>query len=274
MKPSAILIVLSICLQGCFVARREYSPPTDLQNHNLRGPVESVKSRHMSIDGDDPDDPGRDSRFDMVIVTVYNKDGNVTMEETYTGGGEKPAKRDIYIYDAAGRLAASEYHDLSSEEVKWSRINYNYDGKGRLESYRALGDTWETRIEYGKGNFPARSVTTMADTSGMVVRYEYDRRGRLVKEGSGSAEIRNRYKGNVLRESIRKYYREYYNDNGDMIRTVNIIIDDTEGGKTREGIIDAVYRYDERGNWIRRELYMEEELFAVWLRDIKYRGDE
>ncbi|MCD8071781.1 MAG: hypothetical protein LUE10_01080, partial [Alistipes sp.] len=177
-----------------------------MKTHNLKGPVDTVRSVYMNIDGEDPDDPARDNRFDMVILTVYNADGNVTLEETYADGGERLTKRDLYFYDEAGRLASSEYQDMRGENVKWSRVNYTYDGKGRLESYRALGDTWETRIEYGKRNYPAKSITTMADTSRMTIPYRYDRRGRLVKEGSGSAAIDNSYKGKVLRESSREYY--------------------------------------------------------------------
>ncbi len=270
MRILALTALSLFCTTACFVSRPRYSVPTDRQENNLKGDVAVVTSRYINInEGDDPDDPDCNTDFDIVIVSHYNRQGNITLEETFAEGGSRLSQRDTYVFDETGtRVLNSEYQNLLKNSISW--VHYEYDQAGRLEKYYGAGTDWEASYEYGKRGYPEKLITIIGDTGRVVTQFEFDRRGQLIREGSVTME----YDGDVMRLRSGDSFREEYDRNGDMVRTVDILTDSSHPEvKTWEGITEARYKYDNHGNWIRRELYSDGSLYGVWVREIEYFGD-
>lgn len=255
------------------MVRPRYVPETDMQKNNLQGAILRTESRYLNLDGRSIDDPGRTTEFDILIVSQYNERGNIVTEETYGDGGERLTKRDLYIYDSTGtRLLSSEYHDLLNNTITW--MHYKYDGRGRLDAYHPVGNEWTALYRYRSRGYPASLTTIAGDTVNSRKVFRYDRRGRLKSDSYGSYVTRYEYHtSGTLRSASNRSQVELYDRNGDMVKTVVYITTHGEDGSTEveEGITEAFYEYDERGNWTVRRLVSDGETYGAWVRKIEYR---
>ncbi|MCD8102428.1 MAG: hypothetical protein LUE26_07680 [Alistipes sp.] len=266
------VLMAGICA-GCAVVRPKYVPETDVQKHNLRGDILRTESRYLNLDGRSADDPGRPTEFDILIVSEYNPQGNIVSEETYGDGGQRLTKRDVYVYDTTGtRLLSSEYHDLLNNKVTW--ILYKYDSRGRLDTYHPVAGEWTAGYRYGRRGYPSSVTTVAADTVNSRKVFTYDRKGRLKTDAYGNYVTRYEYHPNgSLRSSTNRSQVELYDRNGDMVKTVIYITSRGEDGEAvvEEGITEAFYEYDDRGNWTVRRLVSDGETYGAWVRVIEYR---
>ena len=155
---------------------------------------------------------------------TYDANGNVILAE-YPGGYVRSAE-----YDDKGNLIHSRY--FSALESDFSDTTYTYDEDGKL--IRALTfdgtDTETVAYTYNETGALVEEICRSTHRTGYVVRYEYDRPGRLVKRSHYTSDT----------ETPDSVWLWEYDRNGNPIKET------CESAK--EGLIlETQYTYDQNG---------------------------
>lgn len=159
-----------------------------------------------------------DEVTELRIKAEYDEKGNIAKESTYTLEGELLAWT-LYKYDAAGnRIEESEFH--KGELMRRDTHTYDQNGK-KISTSR-----YDSLIDSG-------------DNPDMKWEYQYDSKNNLLAvnayDSDGSTLSKTRYE---------------YDSAGSVTEEVHY----ESGGSLSHRTI-YVYKYDSKGNWIRRTTY-------------------
>ncbi|MFT5155891.1 MAG: hypothetical protein ACI83I_000429 [Bacteroidia bacterium] len=163
------------------------------------------------------------------------------------------------IYSENGNKIESNiyYHTDTSLEYK---MIYNYDSTGNLTDethYQGNGDR-ASKIKYILNNDRFSIITKLnyhSDSSTSKTICEFDLNGNLTQTISFNKE-----------DSLTRTFKMKYNEKGELVQT------------TRHNQLDSVdskflYRYDNydaKNNWIKRTVYMDDQINLIEERRIKY----
>ena len=182
------------------------------------------------------------------VCTQYNDDNKPVESQRYNGGGELK-RREVYTYDAAGRL--SEYLACDALDVVESRQEYTYGDNGRDEDvvvYDANG-AFESHVarRYDSNDNLIELITYNAD--GTVVESS----ATLYNANNQVIEVRHiAANDDVL--SLKSYI---YDDNG-------LLVEFTDDDIFHDQYTVTRYRYDKKNNLV------EETCFATPRRIAQY----
>ncbi len=190
----------------------------------------------------------RDGSLDTKCVYKYNDKGQKTKETYYNAKGAIN-KQVLYKYDDAGKLIKykalkgdSSFDEMfvytyNNQGYKIKQVHYNQEGKAdKTWTYihDALGNEIEERLCKEDGDLVLRTT------------YKYNVAGTKLLESCAYDS-----RGNLLEKFIRrKKDSKYVHQNGDVSK--------------------EVYKYDLRGNWVRKIEYTNNVPQIVTSRKIKY----
>ncbi|AWH86703.1 hypothetical protein HYN59_17025 [Flavobacterium album] len=217
------------------------------------------------------------SQIDRIAMTY---EGKKLMEKKTFNNQDNPNDRITYVYDSNGNLKGENLY-LGSEYVQVKNL-YEYDGQNRkISESRYSKDKPLYTMTYG---YDGKNVTKKETTDGKGVvlnseKSSYDKKGNLVKrytiDNSDKSEVMDSYtydsKGNVTSwtmtrnnaPEMRVVYKYDGHNNATAVKTVNgkgEIIDDRT----------YTYEYDDKGNWTKKTVTLNNKPFTVVERKITY----
>lgn len=228
---------------------------------------------------------------------IYNEQGDV-IKETYSSTNYTKIFEYEYEYNADGEKVKIT---KTINEYRESKARYEYDSHGS-KIYEASADT-ERRYEYTYDEL-GRVATMLQDfDTKQMFEYTYDEKGNEIKRVSYSTntpDIKNVIErifdenGNVVKTTESKDNGRYvyittqtYDERGNILTNFKVgensevetdrvhsyvydddgkIIEETTGTRGAESGNRYVYEYDERGNNVKRECYIGDELDSTIIR--------
>jgi len=215
--------------------------PSDLERAGIRGKVRKIisyegmakRTNKGVVFSEDP----------LKIITLYNKDGNMTSQATYRYG--KLIEKSVYAYDAKGQKLSMK--TIQSNGITSSTIRFFHDAKTMLNtqqnSYNYAGKlTQRSVFTYNANNDITQRVDyTGAGAKDEVLNSYYDEENRLINEKD------YRYMGGNM---VLYYEVQYgYNHRGNMTLYDHKMLDSTTGKYERTIQHFRYYQYDKADNW-------------------------
>jgi hypothetical protein len=251
-----IIIFMSLLCFSCF---SDEEIKNDLKENNLKGKVKSMEEAVYDVV--EKDGGIEKSSLNWKHLVIYNKDGNKIMKKTYKLDG---SLEDVYkfIYDEKGRLLEEVGGDVAGKYL--TKMIYEYDNKGGMI---------EDNLWAPKYSHPIITRTHKYDEKGRLIEsidwWSYRKSKVMWKyvyeyNDNGKVSIEKLYKDDRgrIKEWVNTSYE--YNENGDKIREV------IKSARFDPSIYTFKYKYDEKGNWIRRIQTDQGEPYQIMERTIEY----
>jgi YD repeat-containing protein len=245
----------------------------------MRGAVAQLRETSL-FDRDSADAiPDSLGKQDTYTVIDYNRAGNVTRMDVFTGADSVHTSSEEYLYDPTGGQLRRVVSRLPSQNL-YSAVRYEYDERGRL--VRETDEAWGWHVDLGydrHGYLKTWTDSTYNKDKLFVTRYRYDRFGRLRVEKSikgGDPKQRHSYHPGgttIARTRYGKTETYTYDERGNLASTTSIVKERNLKGRVKRRFpltITARYDYDARGNWIRRVQFYKDRVQGLFLREIDY----
>lgn len=271
-----ILAVIGAMLAvGC--ARPAYVAKSDADVAYMKGGVRQVKETLLDNPGDVKRLPDTLGRFDTYTVVEYNRAGNITRMEAFSGPDSLLTAKEEYVYDTTGgKMERALSHDLGRRGV--NTVIYGYDEKGRLVSEVEANGFYRFDVGYDRHGYPKwRSTNSETGKKVVIARYTYDRNGRLKRQrGERRAKYRYHPGGEIAEVRAGRNSKDTYDENGNLVAMAVKVKRRNAKGRVYERFpvtLTAEYEYDARGNWVRRVQMYKGETQNVAVREIDYYED-
>jgi len=245
MKKALFISIIGLTLL-CSCVRE--SKKTDLDFYNLNGKVKSLKENNYKAEEKFGEIVKGEKEESFTPVTIFNKDGNLIESSMYNANGELEFKT-IYKYNekgyinkeityvANGEFNTNNYHvynekgflieknNFNAKDSLVSKSNYRYDEKGN-----------NIEINYYK-----------LEEIDYKIKFEYNAKGQIIESNYYDSD------GSIIGKI--KYL---YNNKGNEEEVASTFFYTwTEEDKTKELF---KYKYDEKGNWIERITFDEDNI--------------
>jgi RHS repeat-associated protein len=203
-------------------------------------------------------------RPDGRLDALQDLTGNL-IDVTYDAAGAMTglvagAQSFSFAYDGDGRI--SEVSDSAGRAV-----TYGYDAEGHLTSVNGpAGTTTYGYDTLGASRSQLHALTSVTSAAGVILTYQYDSHGRLIREATAGSEIVDYSYGSAAEtmmeiDATGFVTRMMYNDLGRLARVSNSAGQtsafnyDVQGNLTDYAIQNLLYgnRYDAAGNLISSE---------------------
>ena len=186
-----------------------------------------------------------------------------------------------FIYDDKGRL--KEEHFYFKEPTVQFRNVYDYDDEGRkIKDARYKGEEldYTTLFTYEGNNLASRETTEGTENKPVrIEKFSYDANGNLAKEymfdAFDKSETIDEYKYDSNKNMIQRTLTENkkvvfettneYDTKGNLSKTITV---DAENTPIQQ--LSYTYEYDDKGNWIKKTVYKNDEPFVIVERNITY----
>ncbi len=193
----------------------------------------------------------------------YNRDGSLDAKHIYKYNDKKQKIKDI-CYDAAGAIT--------------KQLLYKYDTIGRLVKYKTLNYNDNSLNEtfsyiYNEQGYKIKQVHyNHTDKADKTWSYTYDTLGNVIEEKlydkEGSLTLRTTYKYNVAGTKLLKSHA--YDAHGNLLEKFIQRKRDSKYVHQNGDISKETYKYDLKGNWVKKIEYTNNTPETVTKRKIRY----
>jgi uncharacterized protein YkuJ len=272
----AIIIILSAGLSA--------ASKTDWETYSLKGKVKTMSSEYNTYNFNN-------SGYIESVAYYYGEYNNGVVYYAYDSKGlllsidevdswEGSISNTAYTYDAAGLMVQVINEDMISTEI--SMLSYNDKKQNTWSKTYDADDALKHATEYAYDNNGNKIKEIHYDKDMNVsytLEYVYDKNGNLIEDRNTGADnklIRKflyAYNSKNLRTEEITYkestitYRcnNIYDEHGNPIEK-NI----TEPEENKSSQQTREYQYDEHGNWLKFDVYVDGELQQSESRTISY----
>lgn len=246
MKKLILVLLATFSLIACITDKKN-----DLQKFNLQGNVKSITEVEDDIKKDSVIHTS-EAYPQYITLLKFNEKGNLTKMSFYHSKNIL-ASETLYKYNDKGYLIEEEHHNYDFFFPVSSKHIPKYDDKGNLiekDNYDSDGKlTSKTKYKYdGKGNEIERNIYKPDGSLDSKWTFKYDNKGNTIEE--------NVYNSNGSLNSKITYR---YNDKN--------IIEEAYNGRNKE---TYKYEHDDKGNWIKRISYVNNQPNIITKRTIEY----
>ena len=226
------------------------SSSTDGNEFNLNGKVKSFRStKFLAIDNFSVIVNGKENKFLYIEEYLFNLDGSKIERNDYLPDGTHTT-RTTYLYKN-NRLA--EHNNYDAQGVLYGIGSYEYNDDNKL--IKLMDKTTDGRINWTKS-------------------YQYDSNGNLIETNRSKIkniiETEEKFsydeKGNVIESNYFKS-KEFISKNVYKYNEDNDIVELTYG---KGNIYTYKYKYDFKGNWIKKIVFLNKNPSGVLTRKIEY----
>lgn len=290
MKSKAILIIsLFVFIIFSLTANAQSKKKSDVESEGLRGKVKSVNEKYYIE---------KRIFFGLIPIKeessyehkIYNKEGKLVFEKDISDFREDNWNISYYKYNNRGNCIEqidSSYEDGRAYSMLWQNT-YNYDINGKIiEEYSYLDGMFAGKYlyKYDK-NGDYIEIISYKDEEDTIPTKEIfirDNKGNIIesKKYSYFGDSRTIYKyddkGNLIKDEY--FFQEdtistgnlyKYNIENDIIEKIHF----DNQTKTKYIALKFKYKYDSKGNWIKRTDYKEDgSIENIIKRKIKYYKD-
>jgi YD repeat-containing protein len=283
MTKQLFVIILVLFAIGC--ARPLYTAKSDAEKAWMSGGVRQIRETIIFQPSDPTVLPDTLGRYTYYRVTDYNRAGNVTIVQMFSGRDSTLQSKKEYFHDPSGKrlerilLPSFEHRGLILFDYPGQKVYTilcNYDDQGRLLSEIGMNGSYRWDFCYDHRNYPTTQILKY-DKKQQIEHYSYNAKGRLKRIQSGNIDAKYRYHPNGVLAKIREKNHmrtiKSYNKHGDLETEIGRLVRKDKKGRVierRKSTTSYQYEYDERGNWIRQTLSYNGKLFSVTLRQISY----
>jgi len=267
--------LLFFAVFGCFCINLYSQLDYKLSDMDIKGSVSFMTEKEFQVKGADYSlqTEIRRSAF------AFNKNGCKIEEEYSTPEGEV-AYQGVFKYSENGNIVEEK---ISNFEVGENFIKTYDIGKSAISVNIQEGSAQPTLLaKYiidSKNNVTKRTDYNNSGGTFRVLDYLYDASGKITSETQqmpGSEKLTFKYLYNSKGQLEKKqevnntgavtYTQSYtYDEKGSIATETSFYVDDPQ-----KLLISYKYIYDDKGNWIEKQEYMDGNLFSVVKREIAY----
>ena len=273
----------------------------DLSAKEVRGQVKSISEFTIY----EKTEFGKTYIDDTTLTNYleYNKDGFILVDNSYAPSREKQFDTK-YSYSEDGKLILRVFTDVENASkvattFKYDKNNllsktlddnsrvsfkskYAYDSLNRKVSETTYGNQEKkpSKVSYSYKTFQDTMLITktVTNSSGMIgsISYSYyDKNNNLIRQeffptpNENPTVLENIYHNNlIVRHSSNISYTWFYNHEDNGLLLAKIAIDPTTGSLVKS--YQYSYEFDKKGNWIAREILLNNTLFESKTRVFVY----
>ena len=119
------------------------------------------------------------------MVTTYHYDSKGYLADTYTECDDEFISKQVITRDSKGRVLNIDFYSGESEDenVPMGLITFEYDKKGRVVKYKAIGDSgYSVSYKYNSKGFVTQTKTEYNGTLMSIEEMKYNKKGDMTKK--------------------------------------------------------------------------------------------